>query len=132
VRKCHALGWIGFLSRYPVRQQPSALDTTSSKERNTELSITAASPIDRVLRVTVVLCFVLGIIALTDYFSLFRAIAVMLGCLSPLVFAYGYFLNNRSFARIGISMLLTGVLFWLINADMGWQDRYCILSPFGC
>lgn len=96
------------------------------------MSITAASPIDRVLRVTAGLCFVFGIIALTDYFSLFRAIAVMLGCLSPLVFAYGYFLNNRSVARIGISMLLTGVLFWLINADMGWQDRYCILSPLGC
>lgn len=86
----------------------------------------------RVLRVSVVLCVLMGIMVLTDFFSLFRAIGVMCMALSPFVFAYGYFYQNPWAKRIGVSMLICGVAFWFINADMGWQDRYCLLTPMAC
>ncbi|HEC1424238.1 TPA: hypothetical protein R1W95_001026 [Pseudomonas aeruginosa] len=96
------------------------------------MSIIATDPMGRVLRVTAALCITFGVIALTDYFTLFRAIGVMCASLAPFVFALGYFLRNPWGTRVGASLLITGVIFWFINADMGWQDRYCILSPLGC
>ena len=96
------------------------------------MSIATTDPMGRLLRVTVALCIIFGVIALTDYFSLFRAIGVMCAGLSPVIFAFGYFFRNPWGIRIGASLLITGVIFWFINADMGWQDRYCILSPLGC
>lgn len=87
---------------------------------------------DRGLRVTAALCFIFGGIVLTDYFSLFRAFGVMCVAVSPFVFACGYYFRNHWGIRIGVSLLITGVILWFINADMGWQDRYCMLSPLGC
>jgi len=74
----------------------------------------------------------LGIVALTDFFSLFRAVGVMCAALSPIVFGYGYFCRNAWVRRFGASLLITGIIFWFINADMGWQERDCILSSLGC
>ncbi|CJL77647.1 Uncharacterised protein [Streptococcus pneumoniae] len=96
------------------------------------MGIIAADPMGRILRVTAVLCITVGVIALTDYFSLFRAIGVMCVALSPIVFAYGYFLRKPWITRVASSLIITGMILWFINADMGWQDRYCILSPIGC
>ncbi|AVK02540.1 hypothetical protein FA341_31680 [Pseudomonas aeruginosa] len=96
------------------------------------MNIIANDPMGRLLRITAALCIIFGVIALTDCFSLFRAIGVMCVALSPIVFAFGYFLRNLWGTRVGTSLLITGVIFWFINADMGWQDRYCILSPLGC
>lgn len=96
------------------------------------MSIIATDPMGRLLRVVAALCIIVGIVALTDYFSLFRAIGVMCVALSPIVFAFGYFLRNPWATRVATSLLITGVIFWFINADMGWQNRYCILSPLGC
>lgn len=96
------------------------------------MNIVTTDPLDRVLRVTAAICIVFGVIALTDYFSLFRAIDVMCAAISPLVCAYGYFFRNPWATRAGVSLLVTGVIFYFINADMGWHERYCILSPLGC
>ena len=87
---------------------------------------------DRMLRITAALCFVFGIVALTEYFSLFRAAGVMCAGISPIAFGYGYLTWNRLGAWIGGGLLATGILFWFINADLGWQDRYCVLSPLVC
>ncbi len=96
------------------------------------MNIITADPMGRLLRVTAALCFIFGGIVLTDYFSLFRAFGVMCVVVSPFVFVYGYFFRNPWGIRIGVGLLMTGVILWLINADMGWQDRYCIMSTIGC
>lgn len=96
------------------------------------MNIITTAPMGRLLRVSAALFFIFGGIVLTEYFSLFRAFGVMCVAVSPFVFAYGHFFRNYWGIRIGVGLLITGVILWFINADMGWQDRYCIMSTIGC